>query len=73
MQAEVSGRVALITGAGSPTGIGYACARVLAREGAAVAVTSTTDRIEQRASELHADGAEAVGLVADLTVVAGLQ
>ncbi len=67
MQAEASGRVALITGAGSPTGIGYACARVLAREGAAVAVTSTTDRIEQRASELHADGAEAVGLVADLT------
>lgn len=67
MQAEASGRVALITGAGSPTGIGYACARVLAREGAAVAVTSTTDRIEQRASELHAGGAEAVGLVADLT------
>ena len=67
MQAEASGRVALITGAGSPTGIGFACARALAREGAAVAITSTTDRIEQRAGELHAGGAEAVGLVADLT------
>ena len=59
--------MALVTGAGSPTGIGFACARVLAREGAAVAVASTTDRIEQRAAELHADGAEAAGFVADLT------
>ena len=54
VQAEVGGRVALVTGAGSQTGIGFACATVLAREGAAVAVTSTTDRIEARAGELHA-------------------
>ncbi|HET6714368.1 MAG TPA: SDR family NAD(P)-dependent oxidoreductase [Actinomycetota bacterium] len=67
MQAEVGGRVALVTGAGSPTGIGFACATVLAREGAAVAVTSTTDRIEVRAGELHEMGAEAAGFVADLT------
>jgi 3-oxoacyl-[acyl-carrier protein] reductase len=59
--------VALVTGAGSPTGIGFACAEVLAREGAAVAVASTTDRIEERAAELHAAGAEAAGFVADLT------
>jgi 3-oxoacyl-[acyl-carrier protein] reductase len=64
---EANGRVALITGAGSPTGIGFACARTLAREGAAVAVTSTTDRINQRAAELHEAGAEAAGFVADLT------
>ncbi len=67
MQAEASGRVALVTGAGSPTGIGFACARVLAREGAAIAVASTTDRIELRAAELHAGGTEAAGFVADLT------
>lgn len=67
VQGEVSGRVALITGAGSPSGIGFACATALAREGAAVAVASTTDRIERRAAELHEAGAEAAGFVADLT------
>ena len=56
---EVAGRVALITGAGSPTGIGAACARALGREGAAVAVTSTSDRIHQRRDELAADGYDA--------------
>jgi 3-oxoacyl-[acyl-carrier protein] reductase len=61
------GRVALVTGAGSPTGIGFACAKVLAREGAAVAIASTTDRIEERAATLHAEGAEVAGFVADLT------
>jgi 3-oxoacyl-[acyl-carrier protein] reductase len=67
MQWEAGGRVALVTGAGSSTGIGFASARALAREGAAVAVTSTTDRIDERAAELHAEGAEAAGFVADLT------
>jgi len=67
MEGEARGRVALITGAGSPTGIGFACAKVLAREGAAVAIASTTERIEDRAAELYADGAEAAGFVADLT------
>jgi 3-oxoacyl-[acyl-carrier protein] reductase len=38
-------RVALITGAGSDTGIGFAAARTLAKGGARVALTSTTDRI----------------------------
>jgi 3-oxoacyl-[acyl-carrier protein] reductase len=64
---EVAERIALVTGAGSPTGIGFACAGVLAREGAIVAVASTTDRIEERAEELCARGADAAGFVADLT------
>jgi 3-oxoacyl-[acyl-carrier protein] reductase len=56
----------LVTGAGSPSGIGFACATVLAREGATVAVTSTTARIEQRAAELRDGGHTAAGFVADL-------
>jgi 3-oxoacyl-[acyl-carrier protein] reductase len=59
------GRTALVTGAGSATGIGFAAAKQLAAEGARVAVTSTTDRINDRAAEL---GAGAMGLIADLTV-----
>ena len=43
-----AGRVALVTGAGSSNGIGFAAARCLAEGGAAVAIASTTDRIHER-------------------------
>ena len=61
------GRVALVTGAGSSSGIGFACARALGREGAAVAVASTTERIHERVAELAAEGIDAEGFLADLT------
>ncbi len=60
-------QVALITGAGSEWGIGFAAARRLARAGATVALVSTSDRIHRRADELVAEGFTAIGLVADLT------
>jgi 3-oxoacyl-[acyl-carrier protein] reductase len=59
-------RVALVTGAGSPTGIGYACARRFVETGIPVLVTSTTDRIFDRVAELGGTGV-AAGHVADLT------
>jgi 3-oxoacyl-[acyl-carrier protein] reductase len=62
----MGGRVALVTGAGSPTGIGFAAARLLGERGAAVAVVSTTERIHDRAAELAGSGANAAGYVADL-------
>jgi 3-oxoacyl-[acyl-carrier protein] reductase len=61
-----SGRVALITGAGSARGIGFATARLLAQGGAKIAITSTTDRINERARELPADKADVFALAADL-------
>ncbi len=61
-----TGRVALITGAGSPRGIGFAAARLLAQQGAKIAVTSTTDRINDRAHELASEGAEVFAFSADL-------
>jgi 3-oxoacyl-[acyl-carrier protein] reductase len=64
---DLTGRVALVTGCGSESGIGHACARLLARLGAAVAVTATTDRVAERAAELRAGGAAATAHVADLT------
>ena len=60
-------RVALVTGAGAPDGIGFATARLLAGLGAAVAVAATTARAYERAEELRASGARALGVVADLT------
>ncbi|MEQ4300982.1 SDR family NAD(P)-dependent oxidoreductase [Plantactinospora sp. B6F1] len=59
---RLDGRVALVTGAGSPDGIGYATARRLCALGARVAIVSTTRRIHERATELGA-----TGFVADLT------
>ncbi len=59
---EFSDRVALVTGAGSETGIGFAIARALVKAGARVCVTSTTARIHDRAAELGC-----MGHVADLT------
>ena len=63
---DLSGRVAVITGAGSPEGIGFATARLLAGLGAAVMITATTARIEGRVSELRRAGFDA-GLAGDLT------
>jgi len=60
---RLAGRVALVTGAGGPQGIGFACARIFAREGARLAIASTTERIHERAAAL---GGCAIGLVADL-------
>lgn len=64
---DLRGRVALVTGAGSPTGIGFAAALLLGELGASVAVTSTTERIHERAAELGGAGVVASGHVADLT------
>jgi 3-oxoacyl-[acyl-carrier protein] reductase len=64
---DLSGRVALVTGAGSPTGIGFAAAELLAELGCAVAVCATSDRIHDRVAELVDGGATATGHVGDLT------
>jgi 3-oxoacyl-[acyl-carrier protein] reductase len=64
---DFTGRNALVTGCGSAEGIGFAAARLLARLGASVAITSTTaERIEARAAKLRGDGANVFSQVADL-------
>ena len=57
-------RHAFVTGCGSAEGIGFASARLLARLGACISITSTTDRIHERAAEV---GPETFAVVADLT------
>jgi 3-oxoacyl-[acyl-carrier protein] reductase len=64
---SLEGMTALVTGAGSPAGIGFATARLLGKSGANVAIASTTLRIRERAQELRHAGVVATGHVADLT------
>ncbi len=65
--AGVEGRTALITGAGSADGIGFATARLLLAAGARVAITSTTGRIFDRLAELRGSDATSFAQIADLT------
>src|SRR6266699_826876 len=64
---DLSGRVAVVTGAGGPGGIGFATARLLAELGAAVMISTTTARIQDRVSELRNAGFDAAGIAGDLT------
>jgi len=63
--------LAIVTGAGSPTGIGFAIAQALGAAGHALLLASTTDRIHARADELRAAGFPARGVACDLTTEAG--
>ena len=63
--ARFADRVAVVTGAGAPDGIGYAVARHLVDEGARVVLGATSERVYERAAEL---GEAAIAVVADLTV-----
>lgn len=60
---SLAGKTALISGAGAPGGIGFSIAKALKSAGAQIFITSTTERIFERAKEL-----DAIGFVADLSI-----
>lgn len=66
MDLGISGRVALVTGAGR--GIGLEICKALAAEGARVAVNDLfKDRVNEGAKEITDAGGDAVGVVGDVT------
>lgn len=58
--------ICMITGAGSPDGIGFATAKILGQLGGKVVLLATTERIYERVDELKSLGVEAKGFIADL-------
>lgn len=64
---SLDGTVALVTGAGSRSGIGFAVARALGELGSSVMLSATSERIQQRRRELEGSGIAAAAHCADLT------
>jgi 3-oxoacyl-[acyl-carrier protein] reductase len=60
--------VAIVTGAGSDSGIGFAIARRLARAGHELLLTGLSPRIHDRAAALSAEGWRAHAFQGDLTI-----
>src|SRR5260370_28884258 len=73
MELPLNQHTAVITGAGSAEGIGFAIARRLHAAGVRVVITSTTDRVHSRARELDAGGDGVLSFIADLTVETDVQ
>ncbi|HLL79008.1 MAG TPA: SDR family NAD(P)-dependent oxidoreductase [Ktedonobacteraceae bacterium] len=65
---RLENRVAIITGVSHAGQVGFALASAFAREGAKLAIASRSEeRVKARANELQAQGANVIGIPADLT------
>ena len=73
MNPSLQGQTAIVTGAGSATGIGFAIASHLLREGAFVAIGATSERIHETAKQLDPSGERVFPFIADLTDEARVQ
>jgi len=67
MTLPLQGQTAIVTGAGSLTGIGFAIAKHLLQQGAFVALGATSDRIHHCARQLDPSGERVHPFIADLT------
>jgi 7-alpha-hydroxysteroid dehydrogenase len=67
MSSSLEGRSVIVTGGG--TGIGHACARLAAQQGARVTICGRTEsRLDAAAAAIRAEGGEVISVVADVTV-----
>lgn len=64
---DLSGKAFLVTGTGSPEGIGYHAALAVGQLGGRLILTSQSSRCLERAEDLNALGIEALAMTCDLT------
>ena len=71
---RLAGQVAIITGVSHAGQVGFALALAFAREGVTLAICSrSAERVNARAQELRAEGAQVLPVAADLTTEEGAQ
>jgi NAD(P)-dependent dehydrogenase (short-subunit alcohol dehydrogenase family) len=71
---RLDGQVAIITGVSQAGQAGFSLASAFAREGATLAICSrSAERVNARAGELRAEGAQVLPVAADLTTEEGAQ
>ena len=70
---SLEGSTAIVTGAGSETGIGFATARLLAELGAEVVLSGASARVHERAEALRAAGHTTHSVSSDLTTPEGVE
>jgi NAD(P)-dependent dehydrogenase (short-subunit alcohol dehydrogenase family) len=69
---RLEGKIAIITGVSHAGQMGFALAKAFARAGARLVISARSDeRVNARASELQAEGAQVIGVAADLTTEEG--
>ncbi|MBA2288647.1 MAG: SDR family oxidoreductase [Ktedonobacteraceae bacterium] len=69
---RLEGQVAVITGVSHAGQVGFALASAFARAGARLAISArSSERVTARTQELQAEGAQVVGIAADLTAEEG--
>jgi NAD(P)-dependent dehydrogenase (short-subunit alcohol dehydrogenase family) len=72
MMRSIAGRTALVTGAAAKAGIGFACARRLAAEGAKVLLADVdADALAERVADLRSEGYDVDGQMLDVIDEAG--
>jgi len=65
---DFDGQVVIITGSGSPKGIGKTIAKTFAKQKAAVVIADMNDAgVKETVAEIKADGGEAMGVVVNVT------
>jgi 3-oxoacyl-[acyl-carrier protein] reductase len=70
---SLAGQGAIVSGAGSPNGIGFATAKLLSELGAQVLITGLSNRIFERRDELNSRGFHSDAVAADLTSDEGVE
>jgi 3-oxoacyl-[acyl-carrier protein] reductase len=73
MTESLNEQIAIVTGAGSAQGIGFAIARRFFQQGASVAVTATGEHIHSRARELDPSNKRVFSFIANLTEESAVQ